>query len=98
MSKGREGGRAYLLIAFDLPNQRLLSTEEVVGPLEGECHTVTVDWARLIKLIDDKGVDPPKEPPWKRGPVDDARPKDPPWKRGPVDDAPDGEEERPPEV
>lgn len=82
----REGGRAYLLITFDLPHQRMLATEEVVGPFEGHFDTVRVDWQRVFDLIKEKGDEvAPKRLPWKQQLQDDD-PKDPPWERAEVDD------------
>lgn len=102
----REGGRAYLLITFDLPNQKLISTEEVVGPFEGEFQEVIVDWDR-INLIRARGDDTSRRSPWmgrggeyeapkggKRmaGDGDPGHPQ-PPWTRTEI-----GDIEQPPEV
>lgn len=100
MANTREGGRAYLLITFDLPNQRMLSTEEVVGKFEADFQPVAVDWGRVISMINvmaDKH--PPKKAPWSA--KDDAPipPIGPPWNRAAVDaedEAKDAEE--PPNV
>ena len=91
----REGGRAFLLITFDLPNQRIVATEEVVGPFEGEFNNVTVDWQRVFRMVKLKrDEEPPKIPPWTRAaPGADDPPKIPPWTDADVDDV-----ERPPKV
>ncbi len=94
----REGGRAYLLITFDLPNQRIVASEEVVGPFEGEFNNVTVDWQRVFRMVKLKrSEEPPKIPPWTDTRADrkDAEdpPKIPPWTDADVDDV-----ERPPRV
>ena len=102
----REGGRAYLIVTFDLPNQQIVRTEEVVGTFEGEFNEVTVDWQRVFGIVKARSTEePPKNPPWTRSPVgeelrearrvkrDDVEPpKGPPWRRPELDDA-----ERPPE-
>src|ERR1044072_2151927 len=88
MAERHEGGRAYLLIAFDLPNQKILSTSEVVGPFEAEVNEVQVDWKRVFQMVEEQGLStPPKGPPWGR-PVDDDDdpPKGPPWGRPKLDD------------
>src|SRR5687768_5445888 len=89
--------RAYLLITFDLPNQKILSTEEVVGPLEGERHKVIVDTERLLKLIKANAEDRPKDPPWSppAKDKDDPPPKDPPWS-GPSKEKDNGPPKDPP--
>jgi|SRR5215218_8800629 len=107
MAKRHEGGRAYLLIAFDLHDQRILSTSEVLGPFEADFEEVRVDWGRLMKLAKATSAPPPRDPPWSRAPLDDDRPpRDPPWSRAVVDDdaasggyaRTDDKEEKPPEV
>ena len=103
----REGGRAYLVVTFDLPNQQIVRTEEVVGLFEGEFNEVNVDWQRVFGIVIAKdGEKLEKNRPWTHSPVAEelksarriARidsvdpPKDPPWTR-PVPEDP----ERPPE-
>lgn len=103
----REGGRAYLVVTFDLPNQQIVRTEEVVGPFEGEFNEVVVDWQRVFGIVIAKGGEGlGKNRPWTRSSVaeelksarriarrdDVGPPKDPPWTRPVPDDA-----ERPPE-
>jgi hypothetical protein len=105
----REGGRAYLLITFDLPNQKIVRTEEVVGPIEGEFNKVVVDWRRVFSIVKhEHGT--PKDPPWTRPVIDEGEegpkgrprkrtydaeepPKDPPWRDPDKEDV-----ERPPDV
>ena len=103
----REGGRAYLLITFDLPNQKIVQTEEVVGPFEGEFNKVAVDWRRIFSIIK-HAQDPPKDPPWTSPRNEEEGPKglrrklsyaaeDPP--KGPPWGDPDKEDiERPPDI
>jgi hypothetical protein len=99
MAKTREGGRAYLLITFDLPNQRMLKTEEVVGRFDGEFQPVAVDWGRVISMINVMADKHSPKRPW--SPKDDVPipPIGPPWNRASVDEDDDSEEpEEPPNV
>ena len=90
----RKGRNAYLLITFDLVTQKVVSTDELVCPLES--YRVRVDWDELCKRVKDKKpADDPPDPPWTRMAFedeDDSRQK-PPWTRGETDKV-----ERPPDV
>lgn len=96
-SKTREGARAYLLITFDIANQRMLQTEEVLGRFDAEFQPVAVDWGRVISMINvmaDKHT-PKRRRPWR--PQDDVPipPIGPPWNRAAMDD---DDAEEPPKV
>jgi hypothetical protein len=90
----RKGRKAYLLITFDLETQKVVSTDEIVGPLES--YRVKVDWNELCKRVKAKKPDDdPPDPPWTRMAFEDeeySRERRP-WTYEETDDV-----ERPPDV